>query len=109
MERAWWLHQLVKMSLLAGQRVTRCLFQPCPHGILCERPYTSRALYAMLKSRSGQAGVLAGQSPHGLRRGGVQAARMAGHSRRAIKARARMQLDATHDIYADPNRHLPEG
>ncbi len=71
MDPAWWLHQMVKMSLLAGQRITRYLFRPCPHGIFCERPYTSSALYAMLKSRFGQAGMLAGQSPHGLRRGGV--------------------------------------
>jgi len=108
-ERAWWLHQLLKTSLQAGQPVRGFLFRPCPYGALPVQPRSSGALSAMfLQALQAGRRTLPARCRTALYGEIIQAAEAANVSREVTIACAHMRSGATHDRYADRDRRLAE-
>ena len=71
-----------------------------------EAPLTSAALNYMFKKRLVDAGVLAGQTPHGNRRGAIEACVASRRSREEVMAQANTRTPRVFERYTDPFRYM---
>lgn len=84
-----WVNRLLLTAALARQPMTGFLIRPmtCDRQGFQEAPLDSAAINYVFKQLAA-AGVLAGQMPHGIRRGAIQAGVTAGQSREEVMAQA---------------------
>ena len=103
-----WVHRALLTATLARQPITGHLVRPMTRDRqgFKEAPLKSTALNCVLKKRLSEAGVLAGQTPHGIRRGAIQAAGAAGRCPQEVMEQAHMVTPGVFQRYMDPVRHL---
>ena len=107
MDPVLWVHSVLRTAAIAGQPITRYLFRPLArdHQGFQNAALESSALNHAFKKRFAGAGVLDGQTPHGIRRGAIQAGLAAGRSPQDVMAQAHMESPSVFKRYTDPLRH----
>ncbi len=108
LDPAVWVHRAILMAALARQPITGQLVRTLTRDRqgFQETPLQSTAVNHVFKKRLSEAGVLEGQTPHGIRRGAIQAAVAAGRSPQEVMEQAHMVTPGVFQRYMDPVRHL---
>ena len=107
MDPAFWVYSVLRTAAYAGQPIVSYLFRPLARDRqrFQNAALESSALNHAFKKRFAGAGVLDGQTPHGMRRGAIQAGRAAGRSAEDVMAQAHMKSPSVFQRYTDPLRH----
>ena len=108
LEPAVWVHRVLLTAGRIGQPIADYLFRPMrpDRQGFQEAPLQSTTLNQMFKKRLTEAGMLAGQTPHGIRRGAIQAGVAAGRSQAQVMEQAHMRTPRVFERYVDPFRHI---
>nr|AAM94959.1 recombinase [Volvox carteri f. nagariensis] len=96
-----------------GSAISDYLFRPTDRGHqrFVERPFSSSALAMRVGKHLEEAGVYVGQTPHGFRRGTIQATQAAGASRAELHAFSQIRSAQVLERYTDASRptRVPRG
>ncbi len=107
MDPVFWVYSVLRTAENAGQPISSYLFRPLARDrqAFQNAALESSALNHAFKKRFAGAGVLDGQTPHGIRRGAMQGGVAAGRSTQDVMAQAHMVSPSVFKRYTDPLRH----